>query len=64
MNVPICLSLAFISTTSIYRDFGVPFMTSPRKLPAACSVCIERPVKNSEVFQSKLILDVGGLRHE
>jgi hypothetical protein len=42
MNVQICLLLGFISMTSIYLVFGVPYMTSHKKLPAACSVCIER----------------------
>jgi hypothetical protein len=37
MKVPICLLLDFISTTSLYPDFGVLFMTLPRTLPVACS---------------------------
>ncbi|HEY6763698.1 MAG TPA: universal stress protein [Candidatus Sulfotelmatobacter sp.] len=53
MSVPICLLLAFISTTSIYPVFGVRFMTSLRKLPAVCSRALSAPVKSSEVFQSK-----------
>jgi nucleotide-binding universal stress UspA family protein len=54
-NVQICLLLVFISTTSIYPVFGVPYMTSHRKLPAACSACIDAQVKSSDVFLSKLI---------
>jgi hypothetical protein len=42
MNVQICLLLVSIGTTSIYPVFGVPYMTSHKKFPAACSVCIER----------------------
>ena len=53
MSVPICLLLAFISTTSIYPVFGVRFMTSLRKLPAVCSRALRAPVKSNEVFQSK-----------
>jgi len=64
MNVPICLSLAFISTTSIYRDFGVPFMTSPRKLPAACSVCFERFGQEQRGISIEMGLASEALRHE
>jgi Universal stress protein family len=60
MNVPICLLLAFISTTSIYPDFGVPFMTSPRKLPAACSVCIEHAGQEQRSISVEIDLAFGG----
>ncbi len=60
MSVPICLLLAFISTTSIYPDFGVPFMTSPRKLPAACSAFIERAGQEQRGISVQIDLGLGG----
>ena len=59
-NVPICLLLAFISMTFIYPVFGVPFTTSPRKLPAACLAYTERPGKTNEVFSVEIDLGFGG----
>jgi hypothetical protein len=60
MSVPICLLLAFISTTSICPVFGVPFMTSPRKLPAACSVCIEHAGQEQRGISVEIDLAFGG----
>jgi hypothetical protein len=40
-------------------------MTSPMKLPAACSVSIENaPVNNREVFSVEMSLGSEDLRHE
>jgi hypothetical protein len=64
MNVPFFLLLAFISTTSIYRVFGVPFMTSLRKLPAAYSVSTERAGQNQRGISVGIGLASEALRHE
>jgi nucleotide-binding universal stress UspA family protein len=57
---PICLLLAFISMTSIYPVFGVLSMTSRRKLPAACSVCIERANQEQRDISVEIDLGFGG----
>jgi hypothetical protein len=53
-----------ISTTSICPVFGVRFMTSPRKLPAACSVCIERFGQEQRGISIEMSLASEALRHE
>jgi hypothetical protein len=60
LNVPIFLLLVFISTTSIYRVFGVPFMTSPREPPAAYSVSTERAGQKSAKYFSRNRFSLGG----
>jgi len=39
-------------------------MISPRKLPAACSVCIERTGQEQRGISIEIDLGFGGLRHE
>ena len=56
----ICLLLAYISTTSIYPDSGVPFMISPSKLPAACSACIERAGSRAARYLCRNGFSLGG----
>ena len=59
-NMPICSLLAFISTTSICPVFGVPFMTLPRKLPAAYSECTEIVAQNQRGVSVETGLALGG----
>ncbi len=56
--------LGFICLTSIYPDCGVRFMTSRRKLHAACSVFIECAGQSQLGISIEMVLGSEALRHE
>jgi Universal stress protein family len=55
---------ADLTTVSIWAAFGVPYLTSHKKLPAVCSVCIEHLAQEQRGSSVEIGLGSEALRYE